>query len=307
MVKKLFMVSVSLATLSVAQAALAQTANNPQSAQQQPSGDQQAPSGTPEAATNTNANGGITDIIITATRQATNLQSTPIAITAVTASQLEVRGLTNAADLGAIVPNAAFRRVGAAYGPGMSAFIRGIGQSDTSFASEPGVAFYVDDVYYPLVFGSMFDLLDLDHVETLRGPQGTLFGRNALAGAINLVTKQPSLTDTSGYVEVTTGSFNRRDFRAGFNLPLSSTLAIKISGMSRQQTGYQKILDFRCQMIKNGTPQLAGNFPYANGELITQDLAGSPSSCVIGHLGGQDVRSLRGQALWEPTRASRSR
>jgi len=106
-----------------------------------------------------------------------------------------------------------------AFGPGVTAFIRAIGQGDTSLGSEPAVAYYVDDVYYPLLLGSNFDLLDLDHIEVLRGPQGTLFGRNALAGAINIVSKQPSLTDTSGYAQMTVGDYARRDFRAITDCP----------------------------------------------------------------------------------------
>ena len=71
--------------------------------------------------------------------------------------------------------------------------LRGLGTTDTQFSSEPAVAYYIDDIYYPFLFGSNFDLLDLDHVEVLRGPQGTLFGRNAISGAVNLVSKTPSL------------------------------------------------------------------------------------------------------------------
>jgi iron complex outermembrane receptor protein len=242
----------------------------------------------------------LSEIVVTATKQATNVQKTPIAITAVTADTLEKRGITNSADLGALVPNATFREAQGAFGPGVTAFIRGIGQGDTSLASEPGVAYYIDDVYYPLILGSMFDLLDLDHVEVLRGPQGTLFGRNALAGAINLVSKAPSTTKASGYAEITGGSFDEFNLRAGVNLPLADNLAIRLSGVSKTQTGYQDILDFRCQMIRNGTPQLAGNFPFSNGSLINT-AASTPKNCVIGHLGGTDTRAMVGQLLWEPT------
>ncbi|WP_404712234.1 TonB-dependent receptor [Sphingomonas sp. MMS24-J13] len=270
--------SASLMALAVAQGALAQTA---------------APTGKPDD------DKGIADIVVTATRQATNMQDTPIAITAVTAQTLETRGLKSTADLSNIVPNATFRRVQGAFGPGVSAFIRGIGQSDTSLGNEPAVAYYVDDIYYPLLLGSNFDLLDLDHIEVLRGPQGTLFGRNALAGAINIVSKQPSLTDSSGYVQATTGSYNRRDFRAGFNVALTETLGVSLSGLSKYRDGYQKLLDFRCQMIKNGTPQLAGTLPFTDA-INTPSLNASPSNCTVGRLGGEDVRAGRGTILWKP-------
>src|SRR6185312_11061264 len=131
----------------------------------------------------------IGEIVVTATRMATNLQDTPIAITAVTAEALEERGVTGVSELTSLVPNAQFRRTQGAFGPGVSASIRGVGQADTSLAVEPAVAFYLDDVYYPLLLGSNFDLLDIDHIEVLRGPQGTLFGRNSLAGAVNIVSR----------------------------------------------------------------------------------------------------------------------
>ncbi len=234
-----------------------------------------------------------------ATRQATFVQDTPIAVTAVTSQALEERGLKNTADLSMIVPNATFRRVQGAFGPGVSAFIRGIGQADTSLGSEPSVAYYVDDIYYPLLLGSNFDLLDLDHIEVLRGPQGTLFGRNALAGAVNIVSKAPSLTDASAYVQVTTGSYNRIDIRAGFNAPLSKTLALAVSGMSKKRDGYQRMLDFRCEMERKGTPALAGSLPYVDA-INTAANNFSAKDCTFGRLGGEDVRAVRGKLLWAP-------
>ncbi|MEJ1962055.1 MAG: TonB-dependent receptor [Gammaproteobacteria bacterium] len=240
--------------------------------------------------------GGIPDVIVTATRQQTSLQTTPIAITAVSSEALAERSLTDTADLGSIVPNATFREAQGAFGKGVTAFIRSIGQADTNLASEPGVAFYIDDMYYPLLFGSQFDLLDLDHVEVLRGPQGTLFGRNALAGAVSLVSKPPDLTQASAYAEVSTGSFDRIDLRGGINLPLSDNMAVRISGASRKRQGYQDRLDFRCEMIRRGTPQLAGNFPFSEGlDINTQDF--TPRDCVVGHLGGEDSSAMRASML----------
>ena len=216
-----------------------------------------------------NQDSGIADIIVTATRQATNMQDTPLAITAVTAETLNDRGLKSTADLSLAVPNATFRRVLGAFGPGVSAFIRGIGQSDTSLGAEPSVAYYVDDVYYPLLLGSNFDLLDIDHIEVLRGPQGTLFGRNSLAGAVNIVSKAPSLTESSAYVQATLGSYNRLDIRAGFNVPLTDTLGLSVSGVSKTRNGYQRMLDFRCEMERKGTPQLGGRLPYSGAIKLT--------------------------------------
>jgi iron complex outermembrane receptor protein len=244
---------------------------------------------------------GLQDIVVTATRQATNVQSTPIAITAATAETLHARSITAISDLSGTVPNATFRKSYGAFGPGVSAFVRGIGQADTSLGSEPAVAYYVDDVYYPLLLGSNFDLLDLDHIEVLRGPQGTLFGRNALAGAINIVSRQPSLSESSAYVQITTGAYNRIDVRAGFSVPLTDTLAFSASALSRQRHGYTRLLDFRCQMAKNGTPQLAGKLPNSNLTNTQSSNNPSPGDCTVGHLGGEDVRAARATMVWAPT------
>ncbi|MCW2370276.1 MULTISPECIES: TonB-dependent receptor [unclassified Sphingobium] len=244
---------------------------------------------------------GIADIVVTATRRATNLQDTPIAISALPADALMEQGLTNVAEMSRVVPNVSFEKSQAAFGPGMSAFIRGIGSSETNLSGEAGVAFYIDDVYYPLVFGSMFDLLDLERVEVLRGPQGTLFGRNSLAGAVNLTTRRPVLGEASGYGEFTVGSYDRREMRAGINLPLGSTMSLSVSGLVKKMTGYQRQLDFRCEMIRRGTPQLAGLFPTADAGLLNNSDINPPKDCTIGHLGGEDVQAIRGQIYWEPT------
>jgi iron complex outermembrane receptor protein len=288
MIKKIALSSASLCTLFLAGAAFAQSEDA-----------QNSPAATGPSAPSPESR-GIADIVVTATRQATNLQRTPIAITAVTAQALEERGVTNIGDLTSVVPNAQFRRVQGAFGPGVSAFIRGLGSGDTSLAGQPAVAFYIDDVYYPVLLGANFDLLDVDHVEVLRGPQGTLFGRNSLAGAINVVAKQPSTAEASGYAEVTTGRFNRIDLRAGFNLPLGENAAILVSGLSKKREGYQKQLDFTCEMNRRGTPQLAGRFPYTT-PLQNSTRLDSVDNCAIGRYGGEDVRGGRGSVLWQPT------
>ncbi|MFB0612634.1 TonB-dependent receptor [Aurantiacibacter poecillastricola] len=248
----------------------------------------------------TGESAGISDIVVTATRQATNMQDTPIAITAVTSKDLEVRGLSNVEDLTVVVPNAEFRRTHGAFGPGVSASIRGIGQSDTNIGNDPVVAYYIDDIYYPTLLGSNFDLLDIDHVEVLRGPQGTLFGRNSLAGAVNIVSRQPDFLDASSYVELTVGSFNRTDIRAGFNMPLGENLALMASGALKKRRGYQRVLDFVCEMNRLGTPELAGDLPpYDLANLGNPEF--TPDDCIIGRFGGEDVAAVRAAMAWEPT------
>jgi iron complex outermembrane recepter protein len=240
------------------------------------------------------------EIVVTATHHSTNLQDTPIAITAVTSETLENRALTTTADLGNVVPNAVFRKSEGIFGPAVSVYLRGIGQTDPQFNGEPSVAYYIDDIYYPFLFGSQFDLLDLDHVEVLRGPQGTLFGRNSIAGAVNMVSRRPSLTEASAGMDVTVGAYDRRDYRASFSLPLTDRLAVGASVVSKKRTGYQQMIDFSCQMFRNGTPALAGSFPFQSPE-TTYGGGRVPTTCVIDHLGGEDTRAMRGTLFWQPT------
>ena len=250
-----------------------------------------------ESTDNGRANG---DILVTATKVVTNVQDVPIAITAVTAETLEERQVNQFADLGAIVPNATFQKSGAIYGAGVSVTIRGIGLVDTQFSQEPAVAYYIDDIYYPFLFGSNFDLLDLDHVEVLRGPQGTLFGRNAISGAVNMVSRKPNFNDLSAYIDMKYGSRNRTDIRAGVNVPLADNMAVGLSMVSKRQRGYMEILDFSCQMHLNGTPNLAGKFPFASSTTSFAGGVQKPDNCVMDHAGGEDVRAARATFRWEP-------
>ncbi len=126
------------------------------------------------------------EIVVTAQFREQRLQDTPIAITAVDAALIEARSATNLADVTKAAPSVVLRPSSAAFGNSISASIRGLGQGDFNPALEPGVGLYIDDVYYPRLTGANFDLLDVERVEVLRGPQGTLTGRNSEGGAIKL-------------------------------------------------------------------------------------------------------------------------
>ena len=169
----------------------------------------------------------------------------------------------------------------------MTAYIRGIGQYDFDFAFEPGVGIYVDDVYHPFTLGSEIDLLDLDRVEVLRGPQGTLFGRGAIGGVIRYVSKKP-VGDNTGYIDVTYGSFNRLDVRAGYDFSISDTLMARVTGVSKHRDGYQKVFDFACL------------YPSASGNLNPRSI-NRGTDCELGTQGGQDVVGGRGILRWVPS------
>src|SRR5690349_4953211 len=146
-------------------------------------------------------------VIVTAQFVRQTAQTTPIAMTAIDARQLQARGQTSLAQVAAEVPNTTLLLDNAhGVGPTMVAYMRGVGEGDFNYAFEPGVGVYIDGVYYSTITGSDFDLLDLDKVVVLRGPQGTLAGMNSEGGAIELVTKKPDASG-DGYLEATYGSY----------------------------------------------------------------------------------------------------
>ena len=135
------------------------------------------------------------EVVVTAQFRQQSVQTTPIALTAVSGQQLEERSMENVTNLNGVAPNVTITGGTAALGPVAQVFIRGIGQSDGHPGLEPGVGLYVDDVYHGLMLGSEMDLSDLDRVEVLRGPQGTLAGKNSIGGAIKLYSTEARRSD----------------------------------------------------------------------------------------------------------------
>ena len=136
--------------------------------------------------------GGLDEVVVTAEFKKENLQDTPLAISSFSGDNLEERNITSTTQLGAMVPNTVIEPLGAGWGATISSFVRGIGLADNSLSFEPGVPFYFDGVYNGRPQAAILDLLDLDNVEVLRGPQGTLFGKDAIGGAIVLNSKKPT-------------------------------------------------------------------------------------------------------------------
>ena len=185
--------------------------------------------------------GALEEITVTATKRATGLQDTPIAITAVSAQKLEQQNVDNIAEIAAFTPNLVFDTTAPVSGlsNGAVVFIRGVGQTDFQLTTDPGVGTYIDGVYTSRSVGGVMDVLDLERVEVLRGPQGTLFGRNSIGGAINMIGKRPG-DEFGGKASVTVGSRKRLDLSGVVNLPISDTLRSRISVSSRTQDGYVK-------------------------------------------------------------------
>jgi iron complex outermembrane receptor protein len=209
------------------------------------------------------------EVTVTAQYRVEKLQDTPIAITAVTATQIEAQGAVTLQDIANTAPSTNFRSQSPAFGESIVAFIRGFGQSDFDPAFEPGVGLYVDDVYFPRLTGANLDLLDIERVEVLRGPQGTLYGRNSEGGAIRFVSKLPTGQD-DGYVEGTYGSFNHIMMRAAADFGLGDGFSARLSGTYNSQDGYVDVESYGCLYPSSGVPAPSGDtkcLQYKQGDI----------------------------------------
>jgi iron complex outermembrane receptor protein len=182
----------------------------------------------------------IDDIVVTARRREENLQQVPVSITAMSGDQLEARQLYAMDQLGAVVPNLQFDKAAPSSGSSSvgQIFIRGIGQADFTPVTDPGVAMYVDSIYIGRSPGNVLDLIDVERVEVLRGPQGTLFGRNSIGGAIKVHSRLPSFTDTTNRIDLRLGNDDLKAMILRWNLPLTESLATSFAIGRQQRDGY---------------------------------------------------------------------
>lgn len=189
--------------------------------------------------TEASAEFGLDEIVVTARRREESLQDTPISISAFTGGELESRGITRIDQVAEIAPNVVIRSAGSINASSASAsfFIRGIGQSDFLHNTDPGVGVYVDGVYVARSIGGLLDVLDVERVEVLRGPQGTLFGKNTIGGAVNITTQRPH-DEFEGNIAVTTGSFERIDVSGAMNVPIGDGVYAHISGNYQNRDSY---------------------------------------------------------------------
>ena len=194
--------------------------------------------------TGTQAAGQVEEIVVTAQKRSEKLQDTPVSITAFTTKGLEQRGVSNLQDVSNFAPNLELHATNRPAGGGSAyaAFIRGVGNGDFQFPTDPGVGLYVDDVYMARTIGGLLSIEDIERIEVLKGPQGTLYGRNAIGGAMNVITSKPSLDgEMSGSVKVRLGNYGRKDLVADVNSPLSQgTSGFKLSVADINMDGYGK-------------------------------------------------------------------
>jgi len=239
------------------------------------------------------------EITVTSRKQAEGLQSVPLSVTAVDEASLQNQGTYNLVDIGRVAPNVSIGDSASFSGLSSAStiFIRGIGQPDFLIISEPAVGVYVNGVYRSRTIGALIDVLDLERIEIIRGPQGTLFGRNTIGGAINVIAKKP--TDTfDGSLSLAIGEDNFRETKVIVNSPLTETLNARFSGIIRRHDGYVNALQYdnlelgeedvyslRAQLQANPTDSLEVNF-----EMDFSKESEAPAATIARNIG-----SIRGE------------
>ncbi|MDO9490421.1 MAG: TonB-dependent receptor [Sphingomonadaceae bacterium] len=180
----------------------------------------------------------VEEIVVTAQRREQKLQDVPIAVTAFGQDFLEDRNVTSFAGIQGFTPNVKIVVTNRNSAPAIS--MRGSVTINPAPSFEPTVALYLDGVYLSKQYGSLVDNADIDHIEVLRGPQGTLFGRNTLAGAINIVSRKPT-GELGGSLKVGTGNYGSQLLRGSVDLPAFGNLSVKLSGSYTGHDGYVKV------------------------------------------------------------------
>jgi iron complex outermembrane receptor protein len=179
----------------------------------------------------------IDEVITTAQRRVETVQDVPVAVTILSQEDLEIRQIQDTLDIQSFVPN-----LNLATNTGTSnaarIFLRGIGEDESRGAVEPAVGIYVDGVYFGRALGSLFDLVDLEQIEVLRGPQGTLYGRNSNGGAIKISSVKPDTESFSASGRVTVGNYDRIDLKGSVNLPLTEATALRVSALRSSRDGF---------------------------------------------------------------------
>ena len=253
----------------------------------------------------------IEEVVVTARKREESVMDVPVSVSAYSSKELEYRQIRTTDELTAVTPNLQFGSNAPSSGHNSAAtvFIRGVGQPDFIPSSDPGVGLYVDGVYIARSIGSATELLDLERIEVLRGPQGTLFGRNTIGGAIVLHTKRPS-DEFGGEVELLVGDDNRFEAEGNLSIPLSDTLRMKLGFANRQRDGYvtneytgedlgdDNSTGFRVAVDWDISESVNA---YWTADIITEDESGSPTVFNSLNTSGLFARLAAGTAGPPPT------
>jgi iron complex outermembrane receptor protein len=181
-------------------------------------------------------------VIVTAQKREQNIYEVPVAISAFTAETMERQGISDLTDIGKFVPNLNVTGFSAGHTSSVNPFIRGIGLQDHLITTDPGVGVYLDGVYLGRQVGQNWSLANIERVEVLRGPQGTLYGRNSIGGAINIITRQPG-DEEGGRVSFTGGSRGRMNADFYTNMQLSDRFAMSLTGAYQHRDGLGRFVN----------------------------------------------------------------
>jgi len=255
---------VSIIGLMAATGAMAQAAGE--------TGDAKVEGDTGKANAAANSNTGIAEIIVTATRSAQNLQSVPVAVTAFTGAALEEQQITNTTKLIQSIPSTTFTNGNFT---GANITIRGIGAPVVSGSGDSGVGIHINDM--PIVAPRLFEteFYDMQRIEVLRGPQGTLYGRNATAGIINFIPAKASTAGLQAFGEVSYGNYNAVKVEGMFNYAVNDKLAFRVSGLYVNREGYITNVYNDEKLDGRNSYALRGSIHWEPTEAMTIDLMGS--------------------------------
>jgi iron complex outermembrane receptor protein len=228
------------------------------------------------------ANTGLAEIVVTAQRREELAQRTGIAIDVLTGGAITSQGVTQATDLGRIVPSL---NVQAGGGASVSFFLRGVGNFTVNGYSDPALGFNYDGVYVGRPTSTSGVFYDLERVEVLKGPQGTLYGRNATAGAINVIPTRPKIGEFSGFANASYGNYDALTLQGAVNAPLGDKAAVRIAGNVVNRDGYlsdgtsdEETQALRLQLLAELTPELsvrlAGDWSHSGGRGVGSSYAG---------------------------------
>jgi outer membrane receptor protein involved in Fe transport len=194
-----------------------------------------------EAATTTSRDDNV--IIVTATRRAQDVQDIPLAVTAISPQQLDNQGVVNIQQVAALAPSFTSSQAQLASGS-VVLRVRGIGTTSNNIGFESAVGIFVDGAYQSRPGVALSEFVDVERVEVLRGPQGTLFGRNTSAGALNITNARPDVTEFGGFVNAGYGNFNEISVQGAVNVPIvKDTLALRLTGAYRERDGFLTVVN----------------------------------------------------------------
>lgn len=195
----------------------------------------QPDSGQPDSAQASSEGSGLAEIVVTAQRRAENLQKVGVAVSAVTGDDLAKAGISQPDDLGKLVPALQVQPVA---GSSVSIYLRGVGTLSGNAYAENAVSFNFNGVYIGRPTAPVGTFFDLERVEVVKGPQGTLYGRNATGGAINVLPRRPELGQLSGSIDLEYGNYDNKRGSAALNLPLGDKIALRVAGQIVDRNGY---------------------------------------------------------------------